>query len=212
VAISWNSEMIQVLPKIIAGLAKGIIKNFPEIFLMLLKLMVYAMGGFIFDILTGFLNMIPGVNIPSFSDLVFHEGGMIPGAAKDVPIIAQSGEGVLSRKGMMALGGVQQLNALNSGKSPFEDSYIMNKFHDGGLIGYDNGEIGRSFGASSMTSNTSNSNSLSIGKVEVSVSGDSRANAKRIGRETRKQISDGLAKDMQDRKGKLYKVIKKDRS
>ena len=54
--------------------------------------------------------------------LKFHEGGVIPiyahsGLAPDeVPIIAQRGEGVLSRKGMAALGGSDKLRALNSGK------------------------------------------------------------------------------------------------
>lgn len=53
---------------------------------------------------------------------IFHDGGMIgvpkahDGLAVDeVPIIAQTGEGILSRKGMRALGGEQALNQLNNG-------------------------------------------------------------------------------------------------
>ena len=50
----------------------------------------------------------------------FHSGGMIRAhnglAVDEVPIIAQSGEGVLSRRGMSALGGEGELNRLNKGE------------------------------------------------------------------------------------------------
>jgi len=57
-----------------------------------------------------------------FGGLFRHSGGMIrkahSGLAPDeVPVIAQSGEGILSRKGMQALGGASNLNRLNSGES-----------------------------------------------------------------------------------------------
>ncbi len=52
---------------------------------------------------------------------VMHEGGPIRAhsglAVDEVPIIAQTGEGILSRRGMSALGGAGTLNALNSGRS-----------------------------------------------------------------------------------------------
>lgn len=44
-----------------------------------------------------------------------HTGGMILG--DEVPIIAQTGEGILSRRGMSALGGEGNLNRLNQGQS-----------------------------------------------------------------------------------------------
>ncbi len=51
----------------------------------------------------------------------FHDGGMIYAhdglAVDEVPIIAQTGEGILSRRGMAALGGSGQLKALNRGQS-----------------------------------------------------------------------------------------------
>lgn len=51
----------------------------------------------------------------------FHSGGMIRAhdglAVDEVPIIAQSGEGILSRRGMANLGGEGALNALNKGAS-----------------------------------------------------------------------------------------------
>jgi hypothetical protein len=56
--------------------------------------------------------------------MVYHSGGEIfpirahTGLAVDeIPIIAQTGEGVLSRRGMAALGGPENLKFLNEGKS-----------------------------------------------------------------------------------------------
>src|SRR5699024_3668170 len=68
---------------------------------------------------------------------IFHDGGVIGGNYEDVPIIAQSGEGVLSREGMRALGGAKMLNDLNSGRNPFVDIDKFNKakkFHNGGVV------------------------------------------------------------------------------
>jgi nitrogen fixation protein FixH len=59
---------------------------------------------------------------------LFHEGGIIRSRHKrfvkahqglapdDVPIVAQTGEGILSRRGMSALGGSENLKALNRGE------------------------------------------------------------------------------------------------
>jgi hypothetical protein len=51
---------------------------------------------------------------------IMHSGGPIRAhsglAVDEVPIIAQTGEGILSRRGMATLGGVGNLNALNSGR------------------------------------------------------------------------------------------------
>jgi len=59
---------------------------------------------------------------------LFHEGGMVRSRHKrfikahqglapdDVPIVAQTGEGILSRRGMSALGGSENLKALNRGE------------------------------------------------------------------------------------------------
>lgn len=52
----------------------------------------------------------------------FHSGGLIRAhsglAVDEVPIIAQTGEGILSRRGMSAIGGADTLNRLNRGESP----------------------------------------------------------------------------------------------
>ena len=43
-----------------------------------------------------------------------HDGGVV--GSDEVPIIAQTGDGVLSRQGMTTLGGVSELNRLNAGE------------------------------------------------------------------------------------------------
>jgi hypothetical protein len=80
----------------------------------------------LFSTMAGSSGKIFGVPIGS----LFHEGGIVKkmhsggfirahsGLAPDeVPIIAQTGEGVLSRKGMNALGGSDNLRSLNNGES-----------------------------------------------------------------------------------------------
>lgn len=53
---------------------------------------------------------------------LFHQGGIVKAhngmsiASDEVPILAQTGEGILSRRGMDALGGVGVLNRLNKGQ------------------------------------------------------------------------------------------------
>jgi hypothetical protein len=62
---------------------------------------------------------------------VFHGGGMIRAhrgmylGADEVPIIAQTGEGILSRRGMAALGGPGALDALNSGQCTTNNTTVV---------------------------------------------------------------------------------------
>lgn len=60
------------------------------------------------------------IQVATIAGQEFHEGGMIRAheglAVDEVPIIAQTGEGVLSRRGMAALGGEGNLNRLNAGQ------------------------------------------------------------------------------------------------
>lgn len=61
------------------------------------------------------------IQIATIAAQKFHEGGIIRAhnglAIDEVPIIAQTGEGILSRLGMSALGGSSNLNRLNNGIS-----------------------------------------------------------------------------------------------
>jgi len=70
-------------------------------------------------------SIFPGM-IPFFHQggMVYHSGGEVSPirahaglAIDEVPIVAQTGEGVLSRRGMRALGGSENLKSLNEGKS-----------------------------------------------------------------------------------------------
>ena len=70
------------------------------------------------------------IQIATIAAQKFHSGGMIHAheglAVDEVPIIAQTGEGILSRRGMAALGGTPQLNALNQGQASSGVSVVIN--------------------------------------------------------------------------------------
>lgn len=89
----------------------------------------------LFTAMAGPSGKIFGVPVGS----LFHQGGMVKkmhqggfirahsGLAPDeVPIIAQTGEGVLSRRGMSALGGSNNLRALNNGQSVSRGGVTIN--------------------------------------------------------------------------------------
>lgn len=63
----------------------------------------------------------------------FHDGGMIRAhsglAVDEVPIIAQTGEGILSRRGMNNLGGAPVLNRLNNGQSSSGGGIQVNVYY-----------------------------------------------------------------------------------
>jgi len=100
----FGRSMLQMISQILAKI----------VMIKLLTTLAGGAGGNIF-----------GVAVSS----LFHEGGMVrnrhrnfikahQGLAPDeVPIIAQTGEGVLSRRGMSALGGSDNLRALNKGEN-----------------------------------------------------------------------------------------------
>jgi hypothetical protein len=68
------------------------------------------------------------IEIATIAATRFHKGGFIRAhnglAVDEVPIIAQTGEGILSRRGMTALGGEGMLNRLNAGASSFGDIFV----------------------------------------------------------------------------------------
>jgi hypothetical protein len=88
-------------------------------------LLVNTLGGFM---LPGGLGMLGAY---------FHSGGVVRAhsgmaiGSDEVPIIAQSGEGILSRRGMAALGGEGALNSLNRGnrQGGGQTVYITNVIH-----------------------------------------------------------------------------------
>jgi hypothetical protein len=107
------------LKEIFADFGRAILQVISNI---LAKLLLIKM----FTTMAGSSGKIFGVDVGA----LFHQGGMVrkyhygglirahSGLAPDeVPIIAQTGEGALSRKGMKALGGSDNLRALNNGES-----------------------------------------------------------------------------------------------
>jgi hypothetical protein len=111
----------------------GDLKNFKEVFADFGRSMLRMIADIIAKLilmkmlstLAGPSGQIAGVSVGA----LFHQGGIVRkhsggiirahnGLAPDeVPIIAQTGEGVLSRRGMSALGGSDNLRALNRGES-----------------------------------------------------------------------------------------------
>ena len=108
---------LRSVKEVFADFGRSILQMISNI---LAKLLLVKM----FTAMAGPSGQIFGVSVGA----LFHRGGMIrkhqgglirahDGLAPDeVPIIAQTGEGVLSRRGMNALGGSDNLRALNSGE------------------------------------------------------------------------------------------------
>ena len=69
-------------------------------------------------VLAGIEAAAGALQIATIASQKFHSGGLIGGGLDfdEVPIIAQRGEGILSRLGMNSLGGESNLNRLNSGE------------------------------------------------------------------------------------------------
>lgn len=71
-------------------------------------------------IVGGIIAAAGAIEIATIAATKFHSGGIIRAhgglAVDEVPIIAQSGEGILSRRGMANLGGEYALNRLNAGE------------------------------------------------------------------------------------------------
>ncbi len=75
---------------------------------------------FPFSLIVGGIMAAAGaIQIATIASQKFHQGGVVKAhdglAVDEVPIIAQRGEGVLSRKGMQAIGGSGALNDINRG-------------------------------------------------------------------------------------------------
>lgn len=82
----------------------------------------------------GIIAAAGAIQIATIAATKFHEGGIIRAhnglAVDEVPIIAQTGEGILSRRGMSALGGAGALNALNGGFGGGKQISIQNYIYN----------------------------------------------------------------------------------
>src|SRR3990167_3393645 len=101
------------MKKLFSDLIKFIIAEFAK--LAAIKLIQFVLGKFFHG--GGALKASSVTPLEAGS---FHSGGFIRAhnglAVDEVPIIAQTGEGILSRKGMKSLGGEGELSRLNSGQ------------------------------------------------------------------------------------------------
>jgi hypothetical protein len=115
--------------------AQEVFINFGEAILrtlsqILAKIMMIKMltamagpGGQIFGIAVNQLFHSGGLIKKHNGGIITAHGGLAP---DEVPIIAQTGEGVLSRKGMRTLGGSDNLRALNDGQYPAQGDVTIN--------------------------------------------------------------------------------------
>jgi hypothetical protein len=68
-------------------------------------------------VIAGLVAATGAIQIATIASQKFHEGGLVGGFGREVDATLLGGEGVLSHRGMAALGGVGNLNRLNSGDS-----------------------------------------------------------------------------------------------
>lgn len=85
-------------------------------------------------VVAGIIAAAGAIQIATIAATKFHEGGLIRAhsglAVDEVPIIAQTGEGILSRRGMSALGGAGALNSLNGGYGAGRNISIQNYIYN----------------------------------------------------------------------------------
>jgi TP901 family phage tail tape measure protein len=227
--VSFLTALIDNLPQIIQGLVQALVIAIPKIvvaliaaaiqlFLKLPEILFSLWTGIIDGLVSlftdgefwlsigksiadGFAGLFEGIG--DFFGGIFHEGGVVKGG-EDVPIIAQGGEGVLSRQGMRALGGAGALDKLNSGVNPFIED--INRYHSGGVVGEAmtrDAIINRQPSVSSSSVSTSNN-------VSVNVTVNGSMDSRQIDQMTNKLVNeiDGkLSKKVQDRDSRLARSM-----
>jgi hypothetical protein len=105
------------LKEVFADFGRAVLQMISNILARLLLIKMFTAmagpGGKIFGVAVGSLFHKGGVIEKNHPRFIKAHSGLAP---DEVPIIAQTGEGVLSRKGMRALGGSDNLKALNRGE------------------------------------------------------------------------------------------------
>lgn len=136
----------------------------------------------------------------------FHTGGYISGNYEDILINAQSGEGVLSRQGMRALGGVRNLDKLNQGINPFLED--LSRRQGTGIVSNDmtqDAVFERRSSATTANINTSNNISLNL-QVNGNMTDRQRD---QLTDQIVDDIDKKLSKKVQDRDSKFAKTLGK---
>ncbi len=108
---------LRTLNEIFVDFGRAVLQMISNILakLLLIKFFTAIAGasGTIFGVDVGALFHHGGVIRKHYGGLIRAHAGLAP---DDVPIIAQTGEGILSRQGMRALGGPDNLRSLNRGE------------------------------------------------------------------------------------------------
>jgi len=196
----------------IKGLWKQLVSYMLQAFLAAVAKMIVAMVTWgIIKIFATIIGGPTGTAMSTFAEdfsgkvMGFHRGGVVGGDLSkahkfasmnafprrdDRVILAQTGEGVLSRRGMNAIGGESALRAINSGITPSTYTYPNKGAFTRGR-GYSGDTYGEEGG--SYTINV-------VNKFE---------NCNFTGEETADVVEKVLADKFSNREGKLHKVLKK---
>ena len=200
--VSLINVVIAQLPEIVEGLAAAVpvlivelVKALPRLIPAIIIGVIKAVAALIYGLMSGILGIF-GINLPEYK---FHSGGLIPGNDNDIPIIAQGGEGVISRKGMSMLG-TDGLDAINSGNiAQMNASLARSSFHTGGVVG----------SAGSRSGGTYNDNSsVTIEMKPLIAPGTSNAEIDRQSKALVDSMDRQLAKKAQDRNSEFVKIMK----
>lgn len=208
--------IIDQLPAIVSGIVQSIpviiieiIKKLPELIWTLIKSIFLTIINIIPNLVKGIGKAVSGGSGGSGPD-TFHEGGMIEGRNQEQLIIAQKGEGVLSRSGMRSIGGSKTLDALNSGKIDLTQ-IPPPRYHSGGTIGRPvrNKPLPVNRGNQGGNQVVDNSQYNITAKVEGGSTG-SRRDDKKLAKDLVAEIDKQLAMRAKDRKSELGKQITRD--
>jgi TP901 family phage tail tape measure protein len=141
-------SLIMMLATHLPEMIGRIIREIPGLILKLIPIIIKAVVVAAVNIIKEVLKTLWDFSLPGMLiNAIFHDGGMIPGS-KEVPILAQGGEGVLSRRGVATLGGPNVLNELNDGINRFNQ---YSKYHQGGMVN-DRGVTKQSLNSAPMSS------------------------------------------------------------
>jgi len=197
-------KLLGFLAEHLPGMIGQILEQIPGLIVKLIPIVIRALVVLLINLVIALANLIPGVNIGKVTMDKFHKGGMIGGDG-EVPIMALSGEAVLSREAVAMLGGERTINEFNQGRNRFLEYQKMQKFHKGGIVGGTNMD---KFSAAPTSSNISKSSNdttnIYLGGITIKGDMDSKQ-AKQVSEELLNEIDKGLKKRKDDRSSRFDK-------
>jgi hypothetical protein len=216
VLLSNVDKIVNILATIPGALLEGLINALlsKEFWKNLANAIISVMGlgiRLVVNALIGIFNAIPLMpDIPYLPDLPkFHEGGLIKGNYEDVMINAQSGEGVVSRQGMLAIGGASVLDKINSGINPFALERLES--YNNPSMSSDISRTGSDMNVGYNRSMSSTDNSTTNNSISVSVNVNGPMTGSQVDKLSNQIVNDidrKLAKKAQDRDSRLAKSLR----